>query len=106
MGTGLELFLMAAGTAATAYTAHEGAKAAKSQADAQVKAAEAMKQQAIAAGQKAATTKPQEARKPSYEALYTKSGMAGGGNASTMLTGSQGIDPSTLNLGKNTLLGE
>lgn len=39
----------------------------------------------------------------------TMGGMPGGamaGNAGTFLTGPSGIDPSTLNLGKNTLLGQ
>jgi hypothetical protein len=59
---------------------------------------------------KAATpqTPPQAAQVPEQRAMRSSQdvGAAGGpGAASTMLTGSSGIDASTLNLGKNTLLG-
>jgi len=53
---------------------------------------------------------PQAAKVP--DAMGTRNALAGTGQgggspgiANTFLTGSQGVDPSLLNLGKNTLLG-
>lgn len=60
-----------------------------------------------------APEKPKQgAQAPDREGIVranTMGGMPGGamaGNAGTFLTGPSGIDPSTLNLGKNTLLGQ
>lgn len=45
-------------------------------------------------------------KSPDTNALLTAAQQSGKSGASgTMLTGSQGVDPSALNLGKNTLLG-
>lgn len=46
------------------------------------------------------------AKRPNVGAmLEANQAAATGGQSGTMLTGSQGVDPATLNLGKNTLLG-
>ncbi len=45
-------------------------------------------------------------RKPDTAAILSAAQQAGKGGASgTMLTGAQGVDPASLTLGKNTLLG-
>jgi hypothetical protein len=56
--------------------------------------------------------RPQASKEPDRAGIAAKNAAAaapGGsmaGNSGTFLTGPSGIDPSTLNLGKNTLLGE
>jgi hypothetical protein len=59
---------------------------------------------------KAEATRPQASKAPSVQAVQASqagAGQAGGapGVAQTFLTGASGVDPSTLNLGKSTLLG-
>jgi hypothetical protein len=55
------------------------------------------------AGQTLGTSAPsQEAQRPSNSAGATQAGSAG----STLLTGGQGVAPSMLTLGRNTLLGQ
>ena len=55
---------------------------------------------------------PQATKAPDRQAVVAGNAAAAGpggalaGNSSTFLTGPAGIDPSTLNLGKNTLLGQ
>jgi hypothetical protein len=88
-------------TAATIYTGNKQAGAqrdaqaqAKAQADASMKASDE------------ANNKINQ-KKPDTSAILAASAQAGrGGQAGTMLTGSQGVDPSTLQLGKSTLLGQ
>ena len=47
------------------------------------------------------------AKQPNTQNLLDENVQAAlGGSSSTMLTGSQGVDPATLLLGKNTLLGQ
>ncbi len=59
-----------------------------------------------------AADKPQTAKGPDRTAITAQNTAlvaaagARAGNAGTFLTGPLGIDPSTLNLGKNTLLGQ
>lgn len=46
-------------------------------------------------------------KKPNSNAILSRAQQAGkGGQSGTMLTGSQGVDPNSLSLGKNTLLGQ
>ncbi|HSV48352.1 MAG TPA: hypothetical protein VLJ58_21365 [Ramlibacter sp.] len=60
----------------------------------------------------AADKPPAAAKAPSRPATSTANAAAAGpggamsGNSGTFLTGPSGVDPSTLNLGKNTLLGQ
>jgi hypothetical protein len=55
---------------------------------------------------------PQAARAPDLSAIAKKNALTASaagalsGNNSTLLTGSQGISPSSLNLGRSTLLGQ
>lgn len=78
----------------------------------QKKSAESAQQQAQANAdkqEKAAdqATNRANQKKPDTGAILDAATQAGKGGASgTMLTGAQGIDPSTLSLGKNTLLGK
>lgn len=58
----------------------------------------------------AEATKPQQTQAPGVQGVQSimdGQGQSGGapGVAQTFLTGSSGVDPSTLNLGKSTLLG-
>lgn len=83
-----------------------GAVNAHQQASAQ---ADALKQQQADAAT-ALANKPQAAQAPGAAAVaagQAGTGQANGapGAASTFLTGAAGVDPSTLNLGKSTLLG-
>lgn len=77
--------------------------------DAHKRGVEAEEQQQQAAAQ-AEASKPQASKAPSTNSVASQlagTGQAGGapGIAQTFLTGASGVDPSTLNLGKNTLLG-
>lgn len=59
---------------------------------------------------KAEASRPQASKAPSVQSVQAGqagTGQAGGapGVAQTFLTGAAGVDPSLLNLGKNTLLG-
>jgi hypothetical protein len=72
-------------------------------------AAEAQDRQ-TQAEQDAAANRPQASKAPGVQAVQADqlgTGQAGGspGVAQTFLTGASGVDPSLLNLGKNTLLG-
>ena len=77
----------------------------------QKKSAEASMNQAKANALKAEKQADQDSnkinqKKPDTSAILAAASQAGkGGVAGTMLTGSQGVDPSTLSLGKATLLG-
>lgn len=90
-----------AGAAVSYYNGQEQKKAAES---AQRQAQANADKQEKAADQ--ATNRANQ-KKPDTGAILDAANQAGKGGASgTMLTGAQGIDPSTLALGKNTLLGK
>ena len=103
---GLETALLAVaaasavGTAASVYT---GNKAERAQKEATSQATANAKATATAAEE--ANNKANQ-KKPDSDALLSANLTAGKtGQASTMLTGPAGVDPSTLALGKTTLLG-
>jgi hypothetical protein len=90
---------MAAAAGATMYSAHQQRVAQE----------ESLQAQKDAAAQ-AEANRPQASKAPAVQAV--QAGQAGTGQsagapgvAQTFLTGASGVDPSTLNLGKNTLLG-
>lgn len=90
-----------AGTAASIYNGQQQKSAAKD--------ASRQAQANAAAQEKKAEQDMNRAnqKKPDSSALLgaaMESGKAG--NAGTLLTGTQGVDPNALNLGKNTLLGQ
>ena len=96
---GIETALLIGGLASagtTAYSARKQSKAAEAQAAAVPKP----------------EPPPQPVKQPKREAAVASNAAAaapGGalaGNSSTFLTGPSGIDPSTLNLGRNSLLGQ
>lgn len=92
----------------TAATAAAGAYAASQQGKAGTEAERQRKVQQASAG---AIEKPQEAKTPDLSEIQRRNAQlaaAGGqlsGMNSTLLTGSQGVADSMLNLGGNTLLG-
>lgn len=100
---GIETALIAGALIGGATSVYNGKRAEKAQ--------EAATKQATANAKETATQAEQAAnkanqKKPDSGALLSAN-VAGGktGQASTMLTGSTGIDPSLLQLGKTTLLG-
>lgn len=100
---GIETALIAAAVASTAVSVYNGNKAEKAQQSATNQATANAKATATAAEE--ANNKANQ-KSPDSGALLSAN-VAGGktGQASTMLTGPGGIDPSTLQLGKTTLLG-
>lgn len=89
--------------AATAYSAYQQNKATKQQASAQ---REAAKQAETQAAQAERDFNSRNQKKPNAGAALAGNQQAAlAGNAGTMLTGPAGVDPSTLQLGKSTLLG-
>lgn len=102
--------LTAAVVASTAYSVYSGERAAAAQ-------EKAMKQQQVAqteaktAAQKQATIQEQEinranAKSPDSSSVLARAQQdAQSGGGGTMLTGPTGVDPNSLALGKNTLLG-
>ncbi len=89
--------------AALALTAYNGDQARKAQNTANDQAIANAKSQQIAADE---ANNRANAKSPDTSAALTAAMLAGkSGQSSTMLTGPQGIDPNTLLLGKNTLLG-
>lgn len=100
----------AAAVVGTGYSIYSGEQQRSAQADANRKAQEAANQQKANADK---TQKMQEesvnranAKRPDIGALLSSNQQAGKGGASgTMLTGPQGVDPNSLALSKNTLLG-
>jgi uncharacterized protein (DUF2345 family) len=88
----------------TAYTVYSGERAADAQSSAQNEARANAEKQATAADQ--AQNKANQ-KKPDTSAILSAAGQAGkAGESGTMLTGPAGVGASTLNLGKNTLLGQ
>jgi predicted ATP-dependent serine protease len=103
-GATAAMWVGAAVGAYSAYTANENAQKAQSQQESaqnQAKAS-ALKQEKAADE----ATNRANAKSPNTSAILDQAMQSGKGGASgTMLTGPQGIDPSTLSLGKSTLLG-
>ena len=100
----------AAAVVGTGYSIYNGEQQRSAQADANNKAQEAAKQQKANADKTQQMQEQQinkaNAKTPDIGALLSGNQQAAKGGASgTMLTGPQGVDPSALNLGKNTLLG-
>jgi hypothetical protein len=92
--------IAAAGVGATVYGADK-ARSASNKAMDQQKA-----QAAITAKAAEQATNKANAKSPDSSAMLSANMQAGqAGQGSTMLTGPQGVDPSTLTLGKTTLLG-
>ena len=100
MAVGAGAYIVAGiGAASAAYSAHEQSKSADN----------ALQQQKEQAAQ-AEANRPQASKAPTTSAIMGQqagTGQAGGapGVAQTFLTGASGVDPSTLNIGKSTLLG-
>lgn len=103
---------VAAGAAVvgTGYSIYQGEQQKKAQAEALNQQRDAQNQaQANALKQEKASEEAQNralAKRPDASAILSAAEQAGkAGTASTMLTGSQGIDPASLQLEKKTLLG-
>lgn len=87
----------------TSYAVYSGERASSVQKDGQRKAEVAATQNATLADQ--ANNKANQKR-PDTNALASANAQAAkAGGSGTMLTGSAGVDPAALQLGKNTLLG-
>lgn len=102
MCTGLEL-MAAAAIGSTGYTIYNGEKARREQSRANSnarKAAATTAQQAEEANNRANSRTPDTAAALAANQLGSLSGQG-----STMLTGPKGVDPNSLTLGRNTLLG-
>ena len=102
---------MSYATVIAAVAAVAGAGVAYQNGQDQKKAAESSMNQAKANALKQEKQADQDAnrlnqKKPDTSAILAAASQAGkGGVAGTMLTGSQGVDPNALSLGKSTLLG-
>lgn len=96
--------LAVASLAATGYSAYSQQQTAKKG----IASQERMAQEAIQAqANQKPDAKPQASKTPDRPAMSAANAAMGAkGNSGTFLTGPSGVDPSTLNLGKNTLLGE
>jgi hypothetical protein len=110
LGAALGAYLAAqTGGASMAVGAGLGAAAgnAKAAAEAQQTAAQqAVKLSQLQADLAYSANQRQQSKTPDVGAMLSGNQQsAKGGASSTMLTGPSGIDPTTLNLGKNTLLG-
>ena len=110
---GIETALIVAAAAAavgTGYSIYQGEQQKAAQEDA-LKQQENAQKQAQENATKAQQTQQQSvnranAQSPDVGALLSAAGQAAkGGPAGTMLTGPGGVDPNSLSLGKNTLLG-
>lgn len=87
----------------TSYAVYSGERASSEAKKNAVKADQAAKVQADQADQ---ANNRANAKKPNIGALLSAAQQtAKGGQSGTMLTGAQGVDPNSLQLGKNTLLG-
>lgn len=101
---------VATAAAGTGYSVYAGEQGKKAQEKAMQQQEQAQAQAARQAEQQA-TKSEQAMRRVSQQAPDVASIMAsaqegaGGGPSATMLTGPQGVDPSQLSLGRNTLLG-
>ena len=100
---GVETIAAAAAISSAAYSIYSGERAASAQADAQAQAKANANKAAADADQ--ANNRANQKR-PDTLAILGAAQQAGKAGASgTMLTGPTGVDPSTLQLGKSTLLG-
>lgn len=100
-------FLAAVGAAASAYSAIDGMRQrrrAQSQMEQAQRDSLAQHEQQLSAMQQ--EFNKANPKRPSRTSRYMSAAQAGRGNYSTMLTGPTGVDPSTLSLGKSTLLGQ
>lgn len=101
---GIETIAAAAAIGSAAYSVYSGEKAASAQKSAQEQATQNAQKTADAADQ--AQNKVNQKR-PDTGAILSGASQSGkAGESGTMLTGPAGIDLSSLNLGKNTLLGQ
>lgn len=94
----------------TTYSVYQGEEAKKQQNRALQMQAQANEQARTTAERQQATAEQNMAKanqkRPDTASILSEAGQAArGGAAGTMLTGTTGIDPSQLTLGKNTLLG-
>lgn len=96
--------LAGAAAAGTAYSIYAGEKARGAQEDAQNQARANAQKTADAADQ--ATNRANQKAPDASALLSANQAAAKGGPSGTMLTGTSGIDPSLLQLGKSTLLGQ
>ncbi|WP_334157912.1 hypothetical protein [Oryzomicrobium sp.] len=100
-------YLAAAAVAVSAYSTYSQSASA----DAARKQQDAAQKQAKAAADKQAQQADEAFNQANQKKADTQGALAAaqqagkGGASGTMLTGPQGVDPSALNLGKNTLLG-
>lgn len=99
--------LAAAAVAGTAYSVYSSERAASAQAKAQNAAQQQAKDAALKQEKVADEANNRvNQKRPDTSAILDAASQAGRGGASgTMLTGTLGVDPSALSLGKNTLLG-
>jgi uncharacterized protein HemX len=96
--------LAAVAAVGAGYSIYSGERAASAQQDAQNQAMANAEKQANAADQ--AQNRANQ-KHPDTSAILSAAGQAGkAGESGTMLTGPAGVNTSTLNLGKNTLLGQ
>jgi len=101
--SGAATIAAAAAVAGTAYSIYSGERAAKKQEEAQRDAkAAALKAEKQADEQINAANR----KTPNTQTIMDRASQMGkSGPASTILTGNKGVDPNTLTLGRNTLLG-
>jgi len=100
---GIEVAALALGGLVTGYQVYQGERAAKAQKNAQ---AQALQQSQKAARQADIANNKANRKRPNSGAILDAAKQAGkGGQSGTMLTGPQGVDSSSLSLGKSTLLG-
>lgn len=99
----LAIAAVTAVTSTMAYSAYTSNQASKRQAAAQREATAQAEKQAVQAEREFNRA---NAKKPNVGAIVASNQQAAlSGQAGTMLTGPTGIDPTKLELGKNTLLG-
>lgn len=100
----LAIISAAVGAVGTAHSIIAGSEQASQQKKA---AAQAQDNAAKTAEQSQEQINRQNAQSPDTNAINSANqNAAKGGGGSTMLTGSQGVDPGSLSLGKTTLLGQ
>ena len=103
MSGGTTAVLAAAAVVGTAYSVYSGERNASAQKSAQEQARQNALRQEKAADE--ANNRANQKSADTVGAMSAAQQAGKAGASGTMLTGPQGIDPSTLNLGKNTLLG-
>lgn len=103
MSGGATAVMAAAAVAATAYTVYSGERQASAQKKMQAEAKDAALKQEKAADE--ATNRANQKRPDTMGILDAAAQAGRSGQSSTMLTGPQGVDSGSLQLGRNTLLG-